>query len=226
MPDSIFRHENRCLFHGSNFIPSPLIMTKLWNCEEQQSLFHPPNMWGVRGCGDLYETHGPTSSTLMITPSLNDATQITPQLRDSTFHHKCTGQQTWKIKRIVTGGTIYLHTDRLTDRMTNQPAYLQTILPATCRLSMPTGTPHLLWKWKVNYHFQKVCSSTPMHVFFDGVHSVHCRQPIRKAQPTKHTMFFHRYLCHTVTMSIPTWFNPHRIMIIREQVPSSTFTTN
>ena len=115
----------------------------------------------------------------------------------------------------------YLQADRPNDQPTNQPAYLQTILPATCRLSMPTGTPHLLWKWKVNYHFQKVCNSTPMHVFFDAVHSVHCRQPLHKAQPTKHTMFFNRYLCHTVTMSIPTWFNPHGMMIIREQVTSS-----
>jgi len=57
MPDSIFRHENRCLFHGSNFIPSPIIMTKLWNCEEQQSLCHLPNMWGVRrGGGPILNT--------------------------------------------------------------------------------------------------------------------------------------------------------------------------
>lgn len=58
MPDSmIFRHDSRRLFHGSNFNPSPLIMTKLWNCEEQQSLCPPPNLWGVRDGG------GPISNT-------------------------------------------------------------------------------------------------------------------------------------------------------------------
>jgi hypothetical protein len=54
------------------------------------------------------------------------------------------------------------------------------------------------------------------------MHSVHCRYPIRNTQPIKHTTFFLRYLRHTITLSIPSCFNPHGMIIIREQVSSNT----
>jgi len=56
MPDSIFRHENRRLLHGSNFSPSPFIMTKLLNCEEQRSLPPSQPVRGKRWWGPMSNT--------------------------------------------------------------------------------------------------------------------------------------------------------------------------
>ena len=49
-------------------------------------------------------------------------------------------------------------------------------------------------------------------------HYVHCRQPIRKTQPTKCAIFFLRYIQYNVTLNVPTSFDP--------QVSSSKNTNN
>jgi hypothetical protein len=128
-----------------NFNPPPLNMTKPWNHEEQQSLCPCPhqNLWGLRGGGDVYQTGGPASSILIITPSLNDATQITPQLGHSTLLHQFIGEQTWKINRIITGGT----TNLPTNQPTNQHICRQFCQQHAENLNTPTGTTHLLRKW-------------------------------------------------------------------------------
>lgn len=102
----LFRHENRCLFHGSNFNPSPLTKTKLWKCEEQESLC-PPNK-PVRG----ERWWGPISNTRSHIMHSHDH-PITEWCNPNYF-------PTQLGSKLEKSGGSYLHTDRPTSQPTNQ----------------------------------------------------------------------------------------------------------
>jgi hypothetical protein len=127
------------------------------------------------GRGDLHQAGGPTSSSIhMITPITKCNPVHSPEFPnsepDSTFHHQCLQKQTWKIKRMITGGSMYLHT-----HLHNQHIYGHFCQQHATHLDMPTRTAHLLWNSTVYYHVQESLQLNHIPYIFYVVHTMHCQ---------------------------------------------------